>query len=572
MIKKPKQLYFKMFWTYTAIVFCIVSALVGYFISVSRRRLLESNQEEIKRISYEAADYIESAGQIADAIHTDLYRSSSELDDLLAYFRLGPEEYQNYSLDRYIASDGVSYRGFFNLIAKEFEANKKILEKIELISYETFEMTECYPDKSTYPGKDGRAKLEEIGNHGLGENGKLTWQKEIRNPATGELAGCMLFTFEGEKAFQKMQNSNPYAKMKVTQGNDVTVYRNPEEIPAFSEQEDTYFVEKESVDDYQITVYMDEAQAASMPVARFLAILAAGVAAVVVGIIYIDFYVKRLTRRVDSILDAMNQVTTGNFQIRLETGKDKDELDMIADNFNSMCEKLELYIEKSYLEEIERKNAQMQALQSQINPHFLYNTLEVIRMKAICNGDREVGKMLYSMVTLFRSQLKEADVITLGQELDYCKQYLELFEYRYQGSFHSRVECPVGLLSIPIIKFVLQPIIENYFIHGIERNRQDNEVYIRAEKKEDTLFLYVQDNGCGMEQAEMDRKNRELRENVKIGEKKKSIGIHNVNRRIKAVYGEKYGITMKAAEPKGLLVTLTIRIEEGETHEKGNVG
>ena len=329
-----------------------------------------------------------------------------------------------------------------------------------------------------------------------------------------------------------------------------------------------------------------------------------------IGIFFVDYYAKRFAGRVEAILDAMNQVTTGDFQVRLETGKKEDELDMIADNFNGMCEKLELYIEKSYLEEIERKNAQMQALQSQINPHFLYNTLEAIRMKAICNGDREVGKMLYSMVVLFRSQLKEADVITLGQELDYCKQYLELFEYRYQGCFRSEVECPAELLSLPIIKFVLQPVMENYFIHGIERERQDNLVQVRGEKKGDTLFLYVKDNGRGMDPEKLAQMNRELRENAKAerqngenprnkpesekgrepqeqaGTKKRneSIGIHNVNRRLKAVYGEKYGIYLEAVQPKGLMVVLMAKAEEdagkdrvsggaeeGEEHEKGNV-
>lgn len=175
----------------------------------------------------------------------------------------------------------------------------------------------------------------------------------------------------------------------------------------------------------------------------FLAILGTGLVTAAVGIICISYYIRRLTGRVNNILGAMNQVTTGDLSVRLKYQKKGDELDMISENFNEMCSRLQLYIQKSYLAEIERKNAQMQALQSQINPHFLYNTLEAIRMKAICNGDREVGKMLYSMVTLFRSQLKEADVITLGQELDYCKQYLELFEYRYQGQFQSKVECPV---------------------------------------------------------------------------------------------------------------------------------
>lgn len=202
-------------------------------------------------------------------------------------------------------------------------------------------------------------------------------------------------------------------------------------------------------------------------------------------------------------------------------------------------------------------------------------------MKAICNGDREVGKMLYSMVVLFRSQLKEADVITLGQELDYCKQYLELFEYRYQGTFQSYVDCPAHLLTIPVIKFVLQPVIENYFIHGIERDRSDNMVSIWAERRQDTLYLYVKDNGTGMKEEELAQLNAQLRENAKARKKQDSIGIHNVNRRIKAVCGEEYGISLEMADPKGLLVILSIRIEEekseegeskeGEWHEKGDV-
>lgn len=255
----------------------------------------------------------------------------------------------------------------------------------------------------------------------------------------------------------------------------------------------------------------------------------------------------------------ITQVTTGDFRVRLTAGSKKDELDMIAENFNDMCGKLETYITKSYLEEIERKNAWMQALQSQINPHFLYNTLEAIRMKAICNGDREVGKMLYSMVVLFRSQLKEADIITLGQELDYCKQYMELFEYRYQNSFHSSVECPAELLSMPVIKFVLQPVIENYFIHGIQRDRQDNLVRVVAQRRDDTLYLYVQDNGCGMDAALLEEKNSQLKENCIPKNNTGSIGIENVNRRIKAAYGDNYGVSIEEAQPCGLRVILRLK-------------
>lgn len=227
-----------------------------------------------------------------------------------------------------------------------------------------------------------------------------------------------------------------------------------------------------------------------------------------------------------------------------------------------------MHIQKSYLAEIEQKNAEMAALQSQINPHFLYNTLEAIRMKAICNGDQEVGKMLYSMAVTFRSQLKEADIITLAQELHYCKKYLELFEYRYPKKFQSRVDCPLEYMNVPIIKFVLQPIIENYFIHGIRMRDEDNCIQITVEKREEDFVIIVEDNGRGMSEEEIQTKNQQLMENKM--DKRKSIGIANVNRRVKAVYGSAYGLRMEQVKTGGLRVILRFKPQEGEENEKGN--
>ena len=442
---------------------------------------------------------------------------------------------------------------------------------MELLAYSDMELTECYPQNIFHPGKDGGMRRQQIDQGQYGEEGKITVVREINDPSSMNQVGNIIFTFEGKDAFEELEESVDYGNLAVTLNYDTAVYQSAGEDLMEVIKDDAYYVLRENAQEYQIYAFLERDKAAGLSLPTLSAILGAGVLAAVIGIVCIGYYVRRLTGRVDLILGAMNQVTTGDLSVRLKYQKRGDELDMISENFNEMCSRLQLYIQKSYLAEIERKNAQMQALQSQINPHFLYNTLEAIRMKAICNGDREVGKMLYSMVTLFRSQLKEADVITLGQELDYCKQYLELFEYRYQGQFQSQVECPVELLGTPIIKFVLQPIIENYFVHGIDRTRQDNRVTIRARRQQDRLELYVQDNGVGMKAEDMEKKNQELRENREEQTEKKSIGISNVNRRIKAVYGEEYGISIEAAKPEGLLVKVTIKIEEGKAHEEGHV-
>ena len=124
------------------------------------------------------------------------------------------------------------------------------------------------------------------------------------------------------------------------------------------------------------------------------------------------FKLKVLGDRTNNILNAMDKVKNGNLDVEIPLTSDSDEINYIAENFNYMCKDLNKYIDKIYKAELEQKKCEMLALQSQINPHFLYNTLESIRMKAICNGDKEVGKMLYTLSFLFRKQLKEKNIIS----------------------------------------------------------------------------------------------------------------------------------------------------------------
>ena len=185
-------------------------------------------------------------------------------------------------------------------------------------------------------------------------------------------------------------------------------------------------------------------------------------------------------------------------------------------------------------------------------------------MRAICNNDREVGKVLYSMSVLFRSQLKENDWITVGQELDYCKQYLELFECRFQGIFQYEIDCPVELLGTKVIKFILQPLVENYFIHGIRRQENDNLIRIQAKEQDGYLFFSILDNGLGMEMDAIEEKNRALQDCGLQEKEQASIGLANVNRRIRAVYGENCGISLKKNSIQGLEIIVKVQMEKDE--------
>lgn len=200
--RKPRQLYSKLFWTYTVIVLVIVSALTVYFITVSRKNVLESNREERERINTSCADYIDEMSKRADYFYKDLYRSRSKLDDLLAYMELDSEAYQRYYLDRYSETGDLVYEGILDFLAKAFEACDE-LEKVEIVSYTDFRMTECRSEKIIYPGRDGKTRLEKLQNGDQEQDGRLVYIKQVNRTDNMENVGCMIFTFEGEKAFQK---------------------------------------------------------------------------------------------------------------------------------------------------------------------------------------------------------------------------------------------------------------------------------------------------------------------------------------------------------------------------------
>lgn len=574
--KSSKQLQNKLLFIYTAVIFCVVLALMIYFWNSMRNRYLESNLEYLERMQEEAVRYIEDCRDVADYLHEELYKSDMELKDLIHYLTDDPEEYQKYRLDAYSQNYLLAYNGVEDFSATAFDAYPSLI-RFAFVSYSKGDLTSYNKSRNIYHTEDGAAFLESIQSGNLAAPGEFSFLKEIRDTVTMQSIGAMILTFDAEN-FQKIHDYYEDPELIVYNKDETVIYDSCadcviEEIVAAKQEGELEgklkaYAMSTDTGDYSVIGYLKRAKAADIPFHIELMIAGVALFAFLIGEFLVHCYLQRVSARLNRILDGMTQVMGGDLTVRLAAEKNGDELDVIARHFNEMCEKLDLHIQKSYLAEIEQKNAEMAALQSQINPHFLYNTLEAIRMKAICNGDQEVGKMLYSMAVTFRSQLKEADVITMAQELHYCKKYLELFEYRYPRQFQSSVDCPLEYMNVPIIKFVLQPIIENYFIHGIRMRDSDNYIRITVEKKDDDFEIAVEDNGRGMPEEEIQIKNRQLAENKM--DKRKSIGIANVNRRVKAVYGNAYGLRMEPAATGGLRVILRFRPEEGENDEKSN--
>lgn len=245
----------------------------------------------------------------------------------------------------------------------------------------------------------------------------------------------------------------------------------------------------------------------------------------------------------------------------------QDDTESITYKLNRMIKLLKEGMEREHALEILRKQAEISKLQSQINPHFLYNTLESIRGEAISQGNEEVAEMTEALANYFRYNIsKTGDFVTLGDELKNVENYITIQRYRFDNRISYRVEYhskDSSILQCLMPKLTLQPIIENAIYHGLETKVGDGEVVMQITTTEKRLIIVVSDNGIGMDNETLDRLNKRLNDDkitVDQIEEKNNLGIAiiNINQRLKLLWGNEYGITISSTLGKGTDAEITL--------------
>ncbi|NMA84552.1 MAG: sensor histidine kinase [Epulopiscium sp.] len=285
-----------------------------------------------------------------------------------------------------------------------------------------------------------------------------------------------------------------------------------------------------------------------------------GAFTLIVGAILISYIsISSFSERTQQITEAMSELKSGDLSVRIPIDSKEDELTAIAQNFNQMCEDLNTYIDQVYLLEIHQKQAELRVLQAQINPHFLYNTLEVIRMRAIAQGVEDVGQMIYILSNLFKHSIKDEMLTTVAAEVEHCRLYLELFQIRYRDRLTVSIDISPELMTYPMIKLSLQPIVENYIIHGIRLEKKDNHIRIQAYLQEQDIIFKIIDNGYGISPQILEQVVDKLKEPT---QKLSGIGLSNVNARLKMLYGEEYGLIIDSKVGEGTTVTINMKAQK----------
>ncbi|NWL86276.1 MULTISPECIES: sensor histidine kinase [unclassified Paenibacillus] len=270
------------------------------------------------------------------------------------------------------------------------------------------------------------------------------------------------------------------------------------------------------------------------------------------AILISTLFIMNFARRTHSIIQFTRKVKNGDLDARIEETKD-DEIGQIAKSFNEMLVDLNLYIDRVYKAEIKQKHTEIAALEARVNPHFLYNTLEVIRMRAVSQGAADVGEMIYSLSMLFKNYVQQKPRYTLKDELEACRMYLELFRIRYKDKFSYEIICDKQLMSRTLLKMSLQPIIENYILHGMRTDGTDNKLMIQVAKIEEYLCVEIKDNGQGIPPDRLGQIKDAL---VNPDEYSGSFGLRSIHERLKLLYGAPYGVDIKSDLGRGTVVTV----------------
>lgn len=279
------------------------------------------------------------------------------------------------------------------------------------------------------------------------------------------------------------------------------------------------------------------------------------------------YFSGKLTHPIHHMMEQMSEVESGNFDIELPV-ESRDEIGILSARFNRMSQELKNYINQSYVAQIKQNEAELTALKSQIYPHFLYNTLEIIRMTALDNQDEQVSRMIEALSEQIHYLIGPMqDMVPLEKEIDIVRRYVYLLNCRISGKVHLNVNAP-GSQSIQVPKLILQPLAENAYVHGIKPKNGRGSILIETQIRENVLELSVIDNGVGMDE-EHRAKLEEFLEGEEPGIKNEynwqSIGLKNVHDRIRYLYGEEYGIriTSTAGVGTAILVRLPCREKEG---------
>lgn len=293
--------------------------------------------------------------------------------------------------------------------------------------------------------------------------------------------------------------------------------------------------------------------------------LVTAIVLIIVALLISSLIARNITLPIQRLRDSMAKVQKGDFETADVEVFTENEIGSLTKSFNVMTHRIRELMEQNIHEQEEKRKSELKALQSQINPHFLYNTLDSIIWMAEGKKNEEVVLMTAALARLLRQSISNEDeLVSIGQEIEYARSYLTIQKMRYKDKLEFQIEAEPSILAVQIIKLVLQPIIENAIYHGLKYKESKGLLIVRGYEKEEDVILEIIDNGVGMDQEKLEH----IFDRHKVNYHSNGVGVYNVQQRLRLYYGSGYGISYESREGEGTTATIRIPKRREADHEE----
>ena len=363
--------------------------------------------------------------------------------------------------------------------------------------------------------------------------------------------------YEGE-SFIMDTSSNLYTKVQTISAQDTenimnNVMLHLDTTSSFSLDKYTYYYTKIPANENWYLCTKVETANLTKETSSFILMLTSLLVLFTLITIVVCIYLSRSITKPISNLNETMQKASSNLQIVADQS-DIEEINSLSRSFNQLIQKIDNLLKKIKEDAKLQRQSEIKVLQAQINPHFLYNTLDALNWKALQHQDAEMTTLIRSLCDFYRISLSNGDeFIPIKDEIKHVECYLKIQSIRFKNQFTYDLEVEPHLLSMYCLKILLQPLIENAITHGLRPLDHPGEIHIRIFTQENNIIMTVEDNGVGMSEQMLDEVNNGL-----SNQALHKYGLYNINQRIRLTYGETYGIHIQSQLNSGTKVTVTI--------------
>ena len=546
----------KQFWlhsllrTYSWVMIAIIASfalLISYVNWDSREKeARQVSQRVLTRTVSEVEYYYRESARSAQS----LVDNQARIEGIYKYFSLSTPDYFYWQLERK-ASPYISVSIYENI--DDLYVRNDFVTGVAIVLQDSIEVYVSTRDnRSGYKVSADAFKPD-----------ANSFAVPVSDPVSDQALGVIYVSVSSDVFYKAIDNTrgNIPIAVSITSPFETDMFHQGEK----SDREE--WLQDETAHGYQVQVAVPRGYVLSGSISSSVFILALSLLFIVILYVTLKKTFSKYQTQVVDLVETIHDIAQGEQGKRIDLTKKDQELLLIAETTNDMLDRLERNIHDIYQLELSQKDANMRALQAQINPHFMYNTLEFLRMYAVMENQNELADIIYEFSSLLRNNISDERETTLKQEVEFCRKYSYLCMVRYPKSIAYGFKIDPGLEEMRIPKFTLQPLVENYFAHGVDHRRTDNVISIKALRKDGYVEILLTDNGRGMpadKLAEIQDKlaRRTFEHTVDYSEKRQSIGIVNVHERFVLYFGDRYDISVESVEKEGVRYRITIQNEE----------